>query len=424
MNSMAPTWFVLSKLALGLIAITAVVALIVALTRRPKVGLAVLGMLVLLMVIGYFAALVGVRRSPVAVAIIRDAPPPRGSAASAIPNTAILSIEQAALPADIYPSRQTAVRQLARQIVASVRETQPSETGVAETSIAIRDDHHTSGLRQTELIKQLRDLIQAALPEVRTSYGDATGPATDRSHAIDLEVVFTAVAPQWVSWSNDRMPGGVIHIYGTFPDPADSRSFSARFIEKSWADDWTGFVNQTEPGKRWLRAESAMLCSSEQEARTEAHKAATNQLVPYVRSRMNSRTAMTGLASTDIKLMVNDEFIARQVAGSLQREEAIVVADRFVQRFSRPYGDVWREQVLIDASPQKIDELVNFYTRVAQAQLGKTVTNFGTLGVLVGIILLAYAFLNAATKGYFVWRLRAAALLLAIVAVLVVVAVL
>jgi hypothetical protein len=41
---------------------------------------------------------------------------------------------------------------------------------------------------------------------------------------------------------------------------------------------------------------------------------------------------------------------------------------------------------------------------------------------LVVVILLLYFFVNAVTKGYFVWRLRAVALLLAIVGLLTVLA--
>jgi len=54
------------------------------------------------------------------------------------------------------------------------------------------------------------------------------------------------------------------------------------------------------------------------------------------------------------------------------------------------------------------------------AQLGRRAGALGAVAGLAVVIGLLYAFINAVTKGYFMWRLRAVALLVAIAAVLIV----
>ncbi|HWP41337.1 MAG TPA: hypothetical protein VNL70_10465, partial [Tepidisphaeraceae bacterium] len=85
---------------------------------------------------------------------------------------------------------------------------------------------------------------------------------------------------------------------------------------------------------------------------------------------------------------------------------------------SRPYAELWREMMLIDASPATIDRLAMQCAAAARQQLGRAASGWGALAALVLVIILAYAFLNAATRGYLVWRLRAIAVLAIIAAVL------
>jgi hypothetical protein len=90
------------------------------------------------------------------------------------------------------------------------------------------------------------------------------------------------------------------------------------------------------------------------------------------------------------------------------------VSDRFVRRFDRPYGQVWHAAVLVDGSPQLLRDMADEVTNDRRAQRAGTIGNFVKgAGVLV-VIGLLYLVVNAVTKGYFVRRLRAGALLLAL----------
>lgn len=216
------------------------------------------------------------------------------------------------------------------------------------------------------------------------------------------------IQAQVSSMSHSGLSGSMVRIDLPTTGPVTMQSSG-----KLWVDDWVAFVNHVEPGKRWLRAESPMPCATEQEAREEALKAAATQLQPYIMNQLHSSR------SAAITIKTSDEWVRKQILASLSQDEAI--ADRHVLRTSRPYGDLWNESVLVDASPATIDRLSRRYSSAAQAQLRTDAAGWAGLAVLAGVIALVYAFLNSATKGYFVWRLRTAALLVLLVAVLVVI---
>jgi uncharacterized membrane protein YdcZ (DUF606 family) len=73
----------------------------------------------------------------------------------------------------------------------------------------------------------------------------------------------------------------------------------------------------------------------------------------------------------------------------------------------------------VDTSARAIES--NFaapYQQLADAQAEGRRNEWVSLAGLIGVIFLLYSFLNSATKGYFVWRLRAVATLVLIAAVL------
>ena len=102
------------------------------------------------------------------------------------------------------------------------------------------------------------------------------------------------------------------------------------------------------------------------------------------------------------------------------------IADQFVQSFERPYGRLWKKQLLVDAKKTNIEQFARAISSHASdarwQQLRETGSRLGSTAALVGVILLLYFFVNAVTKGYFVWRSRAIALLLALVGVITIIA--
>lgn len=173
-------------------------------------------------------------------------------------------------------------------------------------------------------------------------------------------------------------------------------SRSARFLEKPWVDDFAGFSSR-HAGQAWVLAVSRTPAVSAGEAERKAIDDAVEQLEPRVRDRMSFGASP-----------VLRPVLQRTIRGGL--ESAGVIADRFVQRFERPYGEIWQVALLIDASPRRIAVLADRCDReraIQERTQGRTALSIAGLVALVCVV---YIFLNSVTKGYFVWSLRAAAL--------------
>jgi hypothetical protein len=123
-----------------------------------------------------------------------------------------------------------------------------------------------------------------------------------------------------------------------------------------------------------------------------------------------------------LRSVTTDEWIKTQIKSSVSR--GVGIANRRVDRVDRPYGTLWKETLDVDSSAGAIES--NFtgpYLELAQAQAQGKRKEWVSLAGLAGVIVLLYSFLNSATKGYFVWRLRAIATLVLIAAVLAIFAV-
>jgi hypothetical protein len=177
-----------------------------------------------------------------------------------------------------------------------------------------------------------------------------------------------------------------------------SRELTVSFVDKPWAADWTAFRNRTS--ENLVRAQSTSPSTSEGEADSAARNAAIAALMPVVRERM---TTGMGAAPT-----ISDKSIRGVIEANLQQRQ--MIRDRFVQRYSRSYGDVWHEVLLLDTSPSHIDSMVwqvnSLEHHAVQRQIGLIMAFL----LLLFLISVGYALINWLTKGYFVWRLRFAAM--------------
>jgi hypothetical protein len=183
---------------------------------------------------------------------------------------------------------------------------------------------------------------------------------------------------------------------------------------KPWVDDWEAFVNASELPRRWLVAGTTVPFATEPEARREACKQAAVVLFPYVQSEFNSRPR----ATVGNKLVATNKWLMGRLQAALTQDEFI--ADVYITRDDRSYAQLWSCQLLLDASPRTLARVVDDFHSAAQRQVETSAVTWGGLAALGVVIVLLYAFLNWVTKGYFVWRLRAAAVMIAIVALLVV----
>jgi len=94
------------------------------------------------------------------------------------------------------------------------------------------------------------------------------------------------------------------------------------------------------------------------------------------------------------------------------------ILDRFVQSFEGAAGKIWRQALLIDASAGKLKNLAQRKAVVARNRRSTWARMFFSIIGLIVLITVVYAFLNAATKGYYVWSLRVAGFVFALVVII------
>jgi hypothetical protein len=190
---------------------------------------------------------------------------------------------------------------------------------------------------------------------------------------------------------------------------ASDAAVTASFVEKPWAADFGRFCAQT-PG-RWRvgHSDAERPAGSASEAGREARGNAAHDVVPLVLARLG-RDGRRNEGEVF-------RFVEAQLAGDR------LVTDHFRQTYERPYGSLYRESVLIDASDAQLDSLADDLRGTLASQRESRVKGFASA---VGVLLLTYAlyrFANAFTRGYFTWSLRTAAAVLAAGAVMLIVAV-
>ena len=122
------------------------------------------------------------------------------------------------------------------------------------------------------------------------------------------------------------------------------------------------------------------------------------KLTPIVMARL----AEQGVSPRRVRF----DDLRRWVEGRLHDDR--YVADRFVQTFDRGYHTMWGQAVLVDASAPVVAALGGDFAHEYGARRADGRKSFVGTVVLIGVSFLLYKLVNAYTKGYFTWTLRAA----------------
>lgn len=281
--------------------------------------------------------------------------------------------------ADIYPSSYSAAAALADEIARLLPTVMPG--GVTEPKMQVSGDVASGVL--TEVARALRASKNLMADEV-VVLERAEGAIDDRILLrISQDTRYSRAGGAFGTET-----GGSVKI-------AVSSSFHrsdhfAKFVDKPWVDNFSAFAGQFLQG-RWIVAFSPSPARNHYNAETAAMHDAFEKIRPLLRvdtTRLDEAVFMEKLRQSDI------------------------IVDRFVQSFQRPYGSLWRQAILLDISANKLTELAKTYR---QAELnyrrGWLYTTISLAGMAV-VIFLAYVFVNAATRGYYVWALRIAAIVL------------
>jgi len=89
-----------------------------------------------------------------------------------------------------------------------------------------------------------------------------------------------------------------------------------------------------------------------------------------------------------------------------------LIQDRFAQSFSGASSRIWREAILINASPEKLAELAKYKILTQRSWRTKWIRECISAAGIMILLYAVYLFLNAATRGYYTWSLRIVAVIL------------
>ncbi len=276
--------------------------------------------------------------------------------------------------ADRYLSIVAAAAPLARKVHAAL---------VANRLLATATDNDSRqppsiSIYTSELEEPLRaEVIQSFLAEVRLQFEGATISVREPNVMLaDRHVFGNTVAlilnnrqdkRRIASWDrNQFMSSGELQCEAI--TTLGRAEVAINYTEQPWVEAFDRFASE-RPGKRFIAGYSSSLASSENDAWREAMQNANEKLQRGGRTRF-----------------------------SLPQNRA---CDRFAQKLSRPYGDVWRVAILFDLSSPQVANMV-FASDLAKSnqQLRMVSATFG-IGFLFALTAVLCVLLNWLTLGYY-----------------------
>jgi len=296
--------------------------------------------------------------------------------------------------ANVYPSKLSAVRSLGLRIGEPVRQV------FGETSPGGIILFH--GAHERGLIEEFGRTIARTFPDANWTIAPETVPVLKDEVGIRIDILKVQTHPApWKSGSENEIASGTIQA--SILAGNRQASMTAEFVDKPWVEDFSRFLNK-RPNSQFIIAKSAESCMTEAEANQQAVQNACTQVahmigqVPLRRSGVPISFAKP-VNSADI---LDGNFIL----------------DRFVQSFEGTAGKIWRQVLLVDASAGKLKNLARQKAVIAQARKMTWARMFFSIIGLIVLITVVYAFLNAATKGYYTWSLRIAGFVFALVVII------
>ena len=291
----------------------------------------------------------------------------------------------------VSSAAQALVRESLTQLSPQLTETPKAARIVVEPELNAK--HAALG---TQLIALLRESLPLAMVQVTPSGGESEAASAE-------SLVMRIDQPELESSAPSA--DGISRVAGTLRLRASYGGQTCeeikRYTEKPWVDRYAEFVSQ-QPQRSWLRVVGSTFTNDEPAANRDAVRAAVDALLPRVRTVLEANTQLNLVGD------VPDHEIRQQLQAALERNE--LVADRFSQQLDGAFGTVWRAALLIDADPARLTAVVQQAQTAAQTQQRHSLATGLAVLLMLGLVLVLYYVLNELTKGYFVWNLRAAAM--------------
>ena len=357
-----------------------VTVLLVNRTTRKAAGYVLL-VLVLVAIAGFFVSI------PIQTRRVVEVQP-----ASTVPRPAIAPIWsegiEAEFDADIYPSKESAMRALGRRMGETIGRLAAEPNEIRRVAVFQQDNEHA-------LAGVFASALTRALPEVHTAVETGRRNLFRNEAGVEFRQIISGTPVAAWSRISGRETVGQGRIEVTTFIGSSGTTINESFIEKPWVENFSIFAN-SHPSHEFATARSNEACTSESEARQQAMAEATRLVGGAIWDRIDQpRVGSLTITPSDL-------------------HDKGIVLDTFTQSFHGTAAPVWREAVLLDLSPERLMTLAQAKTVQVQAVRKTWVVLIGqAVGVFV-VIFLAYLFLNMATRGYYDWALRIAGLVLAV----------
>ncbi|MFC1652161.1 hypothetical protein ACFL3F_00435 [Planctomycetota bacterium] len=280
-------------------------------------------------------------------------------------------------PADVYPSPKDAAHALGHLLSQQVNHL-PHIAGVNDFVLTGESTLDTS------VLSTLGDALQAGRENpVQLYYGEQ--PGVSPAVLIALQEISTAEDEEtWQSGEDQQMQAHV--QLRNERGVASVKHYSVHYTHKPWLTNFAAYAN-SHLDQSLAIAYSDKTSNSPQEA-----------------SDLTLRQAQRLLAKSEPAMA---SFEPDRVSWKDLEKHAIVL-DRFVQSLRGTAGPIWRQAILLDISPNKVESIKQSH----RVLLRKTHTTWLSIAAstagLILVIFLAYIFLNAATRGYYTLALRVA----------------
>ncbi len=316
--------------------------------------------------------------------------------------------------ADVYPSIEAAAEALGRRVGKRLMEASDTSEGNKQSIYVWRERYegmvygHTVSDRDMIISRKALDVAASGIRQKLENPAYVSvekSPSGNRADYAVVNAVFQEINfdnhNRWGQHAETKTGGLALRV----ETPDGPFSVSTRFADSPWVENRNAFATSYSKGN-WLVGYSDGTHTTHEEAKQDAIWAATDVLLPLAKARISQLSASDQHHFAQ-QMQKDANWLRNRVADELVSRN--MLTDRFAQRFDRPYGTVWREAVLIDASPKRVEAIARSLVQGVDAKVTHKRNTFLSFLALGGLVFGTYLFLNMATKGYYAWALRFAA---------------
>jgi hypothetical protein len=308
-------------------------------------------------------------------------------AADSLPTSpAWLEADEHFLIADVYPSVEAAARGLGAMANELLDRVQAPAAPDQESPRLVQ----VGGDVDAPVLQAFADGMSRHMPDDRRLLITSTLPPhpierADRTAAtIRLDIVNRFTHRDAGSF---EQRGGELRM--TITGAEGRIGHTARYLDKPWVENPAAFLSSTDAPLLIVQSPRPALSAD------EALDMAYDQAAERLEERM---------ADDRRPGMPNGKQRRAMLSSRLRSGE--LIRDRFVQRFDRPSGDVYRAALLVSPDYASLDRQI---VQVGREQRYGWAGLLGSAALLIATVGGLYGFLNAATRGYYTLSLAVAA---------------